>query len=159
MQNNELLEKIRTAFNGVTLGGGIGLHQANAIDDYKSNEECLRERERDEKLNWQIVSAGDLNHCFSSYSYLDAEGVRFYLPAMMVCEVSGAYNHSVGDRLSSGHAEERYEILNREQRVAVIEFLNWCVSGDDYDFERMEIVEALLNGHWRDEQPPNAKPA
>ncbi len=121
------------------------------MDDWKSEEECLAIRQDDEKLDWQNISAADLNRCFSSYSYLDAEGLRFYLPAMMTHEIIGDYLHAVGDRLSSDFRADRYHFLNSEQRNAIIWFLNWCLLNEDYTGTSSEvIVECLLNGHWKE---------
>ena len=116
MPHDALIATIQNAFAGVVLGSGIGLHEANAIDSRESSEACKLERDKDEKLDWRKVPTADLNRCFSSYNWLDAEGLRFYLLAMMIAELSGSYGHTVGDRLSSARLTERYDCLTEAQR-------------------------------------------
>lgn len=151
MENSELQAAIKNAFSEVVLGGGIGLHEADAIDSRGTPEICTLAREQDEKLDWQKVPLKSLNRCFSSYNWLDAEGLRFYLPAMMLAEVSGDYGHTVGDRLASPHLNERYNLLSAEQRQVVIDFLNWCLGYGEYgNSESQIIMTSLLHGHWRE---------
>jgi hypothetical protein len=146
-----LLRTIEEAFADAVLGNGIGLHEANAIDSRESPDACRLEREKDEEHDWRKIPIGDLNRCFSAYNWLDEDGLRFYLPAMMIAELSGMYGHNVGTRLSCRRFTKRYDLFTRAQRDAVITFLNWCLSDGDYnDSEREDIVEALLNGYWKD---------
>ncbi len=76
-----LIEEIKTAFRGVKLEDGIGLREANGIDDYKTKERLLELRQEDEKENWENVPFEDICEKYeSAFSYLDAKGMRFYLP-------------------------------------------------------------------------------
>ena len=80
----DIQTQIQDAFTDVVLGEGVGLWQAQGIDDYKSLAECLILRERDEKLDWSKISAKDLNMCNSSLSFFDAQGMHFHLPAFLI---------------------------------------------------------------------------
>ena len=77
----DIQDQIQDAFADVVLGEGVGLWQAQGIDDYKSLAECLILREHDEKLDWSKISVQDLNKCYSSLSFFDAQGMLFHLPA------------------------------------------------------------------------------
>lgn len=54
---------VRKAFEGVRLGDGIGLWQAQGIDDYESESAIAAYRERDEKEVWSSISSEDLERC------------------------------------------------------------------------------------------------
>jgi len=81
--------EIKLAFKNVVLGEGIGLWQAQAIDDYESKQVQLKARERDEKTDWLAIPNGDLSKCYSSLSFVDAEGMRFLIPTFILGELSG----------------------------------------------------------------------
>jgi hypothetical protein len=83
-QRQALIAEITRAFDGVTLGDGITLHQAVAIDDYKSPEEQWSARRLDRERRWQDVSRTVLAECQTAPSFLDQKGFVYYLPAFMV---------------------------------------------------------------------------
>lgn len=75
--NESLCEKIREAFAGVKLGNGVGLHEAQGLDDYEDPGTCASYRANDEKEDWGRIPAEEMNHCCSSLSFFDAEGMRY----------------------------------------------------------------------------------
>lgn len=148
----ELIELISRAFDDVLLGEGIGLYQAQAIDDYKSKEEELVLRASDEKLNWKSISSLDLNKCNSSLSFFDAEGMRFHLPAFLISDLKGDYGFGMEFCLThlSEYSQSQFSLLNNLQREAVRSFLNFYISDPDCGFFRIDIANALL-GFWSEE--------
>ena len=84
-QIGELIAEISTAFDGVAREDGTTLHEAIAIDDWKSAEECLAARRLDTEQRWQDVPEMDIIKGSSVASFLDAKGFRYYLPAFLVC--------------------------------------------------------------------------
>jgi len=74
-----LISDITSAFAGVRLGGGVGLFEAQGLDDYADVAERKALRERDEKDAWTVFSADALNCANSSLSFFDAERMRFHL--------------------------------------------------------------------------------
>lgn len=74
----KLIERIQKAFAGVRLGNGVGLWQAQGLDDYASEEKCAEYRANDEKDDWRRISVNDLCQCNSSLCFFDAEGMRFH---------------------------------------------------------------------------------
>src|ERR1700680_2624371 len=79
-----LIAEIMTAFDGVSREDGTTLHEAMAIDDYKSDEEQQAARGFDTEQRWQDVPDEEILACESALSFLDAKGFRYYLPAFMV---------------------------------------------------------------------------
>lgn len=68
---------IQSAFKDVKLGSGVGLWQAQGIDDRDDEVTCAAYREKDEKEDWQRITTDDLNDCYSSKSFFDAEECAF----------------------------------------------------------------------------------
>jgi hypothetical protein len=76
---------IRDAFHGVQLGGGISLRQAEVLDNRGSrlsDAEFAALPGQEVTDDWPAVPAEELD---SEYiAHLDAEGLRYYLPAFML---------------------------------------------------------------------------
>ena len=149
MTKEQVADLIRKAFDGVLLGDGIGLWEAQAIDDYAGLDLQSKARLEDEKIDWSRISRDTLFRCDSSLSFFDADGMRFHLPAFMLAELDGDTNGGVVFHLShlNDYVLSMFTSLNVAQIGAVIEFLNWCVSQSAYEFESPQIIRAL-NEHW-----------
>jgi hypothetical protein len=77
--------EIRAAYAGVTLGAGISLRQTvalDAADDEPSPAELDALRRDEEVDDWTRVPEEDLTA--GAVAYLDGEGLRYYLPALLV---------------------------------------------------------------------------
>lgn len=141
----KLCALIEAAFLGVTLGSGVGLFQAQGLDDYADEVTCAAYREKDEKDDWRRISAEDLNCCHSSLSFFDAEGMRFHLPAFLILDLQG------GDRMGMtfplAHAavvdQTKFSLLSPEQRLSVRSYLLFLLSDPDEAFDHPHIQHAL----------------
>lgn len=144
-----ICQKIRAAFAGVQLGGGVGLKQAQGLDDYEDEETCAAWRADDEKEDWSRITSHRLNCCNSSLSFLDAEGMRFHLPAYLMADLKGEYGFGMDFTLThlSDHCIKQFELLSAEQRVAVRDYLEFIRNDPDYQFGRSDIDRALV-GYW-----------
>ena len=150
----KILLKIESAFECVKLGNGVGLFQAQGIDDYESSEICQTYRNRDEKEDWRVIPLNDLNYCNSSLSFFDAEGMRFYLPAFMAADIQGGFKFaSVIYSLTSitEYSKTQFSLLNSAQRESVSEYLAFMANHDDYEFEKSTILRAL-DEYWNNIQ-------
>ena len=144
-----LVSRIEEAFQGVTLGDGIGLQQAQGIDDYEDDETCAAYRRGDEKDDWKAIPTNELNRCNSSLSFFDAEGMRFHLPAYMIAELLGEYHFGMSFSLTyrGSHTDAQFSLLSQSQRTVVREFLELLYDDPEYEFDRAEI-ERSLRGRW-----------
>ncbi len=153
MTNKELIQLIREAFQGVTLGDGIGLWEAQAIDDY-AEADRPRLREQDEKLDWSKIDFETLIRCDSSLSFFDADGMRFHLPAFLIMEVSGVSSNGLYYHLTrlDDFMLEKYSSLSSQQRHAVSQFLYWYI---DQGFAMWEddVVLWALEFFWEKNSP------
>lgn len=140
-----LRQTIREAFADVTLGSGIGLRQAQGIDDYEPSSVCARLRAQDEKEDWSKISCDDLNRCHSSLSFFDPEGMRFHLPAFLIAELRGLYRFGMVFCLShlNEHTIGQFALLTPSQRLAVRAFLLLAAESEAYKFDRPHILRAL----------------
>jgi len=160
---DRLITTIAEAFQGVTLGDGVGLQQAQGLDDYEDEETCAAYREGDEKDDWRAISSFDLNRCNSSLSFFDAAGMRFHLPAYMTAELRGEYDFGMSFCLThlDAHGRTYFTALSEVQRKAVREFLLFLRDDPDYQFDREEIDQAL-ESYWtaqRHSESTNAQQA
>ena len=147
---DSIKEEIILAFQDVELGDGIGLWEAQAIDDYESKDVQQEARKKDEKADWRKISGNDLFRCDSSLSFMDAKGMRFHVPAFILGEIDGSTNTGPMYHLSQVviTRPELFKEFNAAQKEAVAMYLEWCVWQEDYQFESHHIKRAL-NEFWR----------
>lgn len=149
-EKDRVLGLVRSAFQGVTLGEGVGLHQGQGLDDYADERTLASYRAQDEKYDWSAIPVADLDQCYSSLSFFDADGMRFHLPAYLVADLEGSlqtadvvfhlvYKERVG--------ESQFERLSAAQREAVRAFLLLCLSDAHRGFDHPMIEEALRD-YW-----------
>ena len=112
-----LISDITSAFAGVRLGGGVGLFEAQGLDDYADVAERKALRERDEKDAWTVFSADALNCANSSLSFFDAERMRFHLRAYLVADLRGDYKFGVVFTLCQASVRDERPDRHREHRV------------------------------------------
>jgi hypothetical protein len=152
--NEALCNSIRAAFADVTLGSGIGLQQAQGIDNYEDEAICARYRAGDEQEDWTRIPVSELNRCNSSLSFFDAEGMRFHLPAYLIADLHGAYNFGMALCLTQSHDYAHYfGLLSAAQRKVVREFLLHISEELDYKLDRPHIIRALRE-YWIDPYSP-----
>lgn len=149
-QLDQLRQKIYSAFAGVTLQEGIGLYEAQGIDDYASQAQCLAYRAKDEKLNWRNISTNDLNRCNSSLTFFDAQGMLFHLPAFLLANLNNEYGFELTFTLTQlcPHTEKKFSLFNAEQRAVVADYLQFLLDEPDYSYQYQKIMSALITGYW-----------
>lgn len=72
-----LIEAIIEAFDGVSRGNGVTLHEAMVIDDYGSPAERAAARAQDTEDKWQDVPEDDIRFSDAVLSFLDAKGFHY----------------------------------------------------------------------------------
>jgi hypothetical protein len=83
-RRSALIDEITAAFDGVSREDGTTLHEAEAMDDWKSPEEQRAARRLDREARWQDVPDKDISACCSALSFLNEKGFRYYIPAFMI---------------------------------------------------------------------------
>ena len=144
-----LISKISEAFKDVTLEDGIGLSEANAIDDYKDEQFRMECKKKDEKFNWNAISSALLNEFYCSLSFFDAKGMRFHLPAFMIAEIKDEYKFGLSFPFTmlSDYSKSQFALLSKNQRSVVKLFLEYLLEHPNYEFEKPDIEKAIEN-YW-----------
>jgi hypothetical protein len=141
--------RICDAFEGVTLGDGVGLYQAQGIDDHDSEEVCQSFRLGDEKDDWQRITSEDLNKCYSSLSFFDAAGMRFHLPAYLLAEIDGDYKFDLTmDFIDmSDHKLKQFSLFTEQQKRAVADYLRFIQDQPGHWLD-VHKIDFALEGFW-----------
>jgi len=147
---DRVLNLVRNAFRGVVLGDGVGLRQGQGLDDYADEHTLAAYRALDEKENWSAISVSDLDRCYSSLSFFDADGMRFHLPAYLIADLEERLQTAeiLFHLIHFAHgAESRFETLSPIQRECVRQFLLFRLSDHHRDFAH-SLIEAALRDYW-----------
>lgn len=138
---------VRSAFRSETLGNGVGLRQGQGLDDYADDRTLASCRAQDEKSDWSAIPVAELDRCYSSLSFFDAEGMRFHLPAYLVADLEDSLQ--TADVLFHLVCTDqgRFDTLSTAQREAVRQFLLLRLSDNHREFHHPAIEAALAN-YW-----------
>jgi hypothetical protein len=147
----EIAALIKKAFSGVTLGDGIGLREAQGLDDHEDAEACATYRASDEKDDWSRISIDELNACYSSLSFFDAQGMRFHVPAFLIADLNGGYLQDLSFQLAflNDYSIAQYALLSPAQRKAVRIYLQFILDDERHAISHPHIVRALYE-YWTD---------
>ncbi len=131
LRTEQILEIIERAFDGVPPPDPDHrtLYQAEPWDEYR-----IVDQRRDHAGRWQDLPEAHLRACQNALPHLDAQGIRYYLPAVM-----GQFVRSPGRtqwihqsllfmlQPSTGelkdHQYRRFSLLTHPQRAAILAFL------------------------------------
>lgn len=89
-EREALIAEIYVAFRDVTREGGVSWSETGVLDDYGTEAERLAARDTDREWGWtELVddSKWQPDTGWGGFSFLDAIGTRYYLPAALVRSV------------------------------------------------------------------------
>ena len=163
MDRDELISELESAFEGVTLGEGIGINQAMAIDSCAGSRGLQIAKSFDSWKDWKDIPDEAMEHGQAALCFMDAEGLRFALPAYMrYClrhfEYSGYLTvDATIYALARGMTPSKGELLEltQEQKEVIAEFLKFLVL-DAGDFVDTDAASIAYDAHWKEYDP---KPA
>ena len=132
-----LVDYIAQAFHDVHLDGGMTIYTGESHDRYGDAEE-YRKSMTAERYDWRCVPVPDLLERHCSLSYLDANGFRYYTPAILTIVVRDLDSrgmltdsflfHLHNIRSSCRVRDTPYCMLyNRSQHAAIIRFVKYLV--------------------------------
>jgi hypothetical protein len=153
-QSQKLIKEIEETFCDVLLGDGITISQAMVIDDSGTSEEEAEARKQDTESCWQDITDQKIIDCCSVFSYMDAKGFHFYIPAYMRTALRHFYDDPNGIvttcefYLSSESSKMFLEtVLNINFTVsqvkAIINFLCFMIAFDKYADKT--IIKSSIN--------------
>lgn len=150
---------IRNAFQGVQLGAGTSARQTEVIDRY--GEGCTPSQFAAIPLqevtnNWTSIPSGELERV--QVAHLDAEGFRYYLPALMLSILENYDSSSlrvIGTLLALypkhehwDYHMERYKKLSDAQKSAIAAFLSGLTSSVALSTEDQKLVIRSMRNYW-----------
>ena len=159
MKNAELITYIEEAFEGVPQPVTITLHAAQAHDDY-DYENDVNHRKKDFIGEWNSVPTEHLAKCRDALSYLDATGMRFYLPAYMVWVLKDfgkldivdyvlyAFDNHPNDDELGKYFKERFSLFNEKQLRACALFVKYCGEDDPEDLIDASFAKKKYDRFW-----------
>ena len=143
-----LVAAVAQAFKDVTLGAGVGLLQANGLDDNASEEQIALYKAQDETLDWRAIPLERLNRYSSTPTFLDAKGMRFHLPAFLIADMNGDYPFDLVSALTQPTLwEHQFSLLNAAQRAVARQYLQFMLDDDAQGFDADRIRHALAS-YW-----------
>ena len=142
------VNEIVDAFADVLLGNGVSLREADVIDVYGTDRERSAAREQDEHIDWQRIPDEDIESHSSVLCFMDAEGLRFHLPAYMrytlrrFRESESMSTDFTIYRLSDPSCIERLLVYLTDHQVnAIKSFLNACL---EIGSDRLDVSNVPL---------------
>lgn len=150
---------IRNAFQGVQLGKGTSAGQTEVIDRYGDGCTPLQFEAiplREVTNDWMSIPPGELERV--QVAHLDAEGLRYYLPALML-SVLDDYDPCSLRVIGTLHAlypkpelwdyhMERYKQLSAVQKGAIAAFLAGLPSLLTLSAEDQKLVARAVRNYW-----------
>lgn len=149
----DLKEQIEAAFGSVVRAGGLSLHQAAVIDQGGTPEEVERARRPDHSERWQDLPDAAVEEFHYALSYMDPEGLRFYMPRFIRYALdhpglddpavdSAVYACDFGDELRD-EVMVQFNAMDRTQMTAIARFLDFIAHSRDEDYDTLVAAEAL----------------
>lgn len=145
-----LLDDIAEVFANVKLEDGIGMLEADGIDNYVEHNEQMRRRKRDEREYWQDLTPKELNANYCSFGFTDARGGLFLLPAYLLADLRDLHNFDFVSDLVKSLSSRTYrkihtwvERLNEKQADALCKLFGLLKFHPEYH-SRGEQLSAVI---------------
>ena len=141
--------EVRRAFAGVSLRDGIGLREADGMDDHRSERELSALRETDEREDWSKISFDDLHRHAAGWWYMNAAGLLFHTPAFILADLADESDWVMPFRLTtpSDKLDLLLNVLSRDQKQAVRMFLTHCLQ-DEFHQSVHDAIRTSLDEIW-----------
>ena len=126
-----LIAALEDAYAEVGLDGGVTMAEANLIDDYALPSRTVRDpppRGHGVGPPWQALGLDDVApYHWGPFPFMDARGVRYYLPALIRFDLRGEQSAALESLLyclTGGHqAATIHALLDAAQRTVVARWL------------------------------------
>ena len=162
-----IVDAIRSAFRGVARGA-ITLHEAEAIDDYGSDDERAAARERDTERGWEEIPDAHVEECVYALAHVDPASWRYYVPRFMLWALHHfrssdslisdftvyTFDPSDTDPNLREYDMARYRTLDAEQARVVCRFLRYMAQNDDH--ADASAANEALRKYWGRFEGPSA---
>ena len=153
----EIVREIRSAFEGVTLDGGISLNQTKVIDNYGrgcSDEQFAALPLSEVTDDWKKIPTSTLDEA-DCLAHFDRKGFRYYIPAFMLRLLD---NYDPDSMMTIGTLsilrprteswKFLYSLLSQEQCRAIAHYLQSLPILVDLEGEDIPVVERAFRNYW-----------
>lgn len=160
MTEAELIQQIYTSFKGINLEEGIGLFEADCIDDQinSSHADYIHWKQKDERHDWEkllplFLSTTAIERLNSSnYFFMDAKGKRFHMPCYLIQDLDSSFggnNPVVADIRLKRNGLNDYKLLSALQKQTLADFLafqleKFMQDENEIDFEIYTEAKKIL---------------
>ncbi len=157
---NDLQRLIHAAFQGVVLGDGVSLLQAEIIDMYGAGlnkQQFIALKQKEITDDWKKIPPQTIQN-FDYVPYLDAAGFRYYIPALMLetlrnyacgsMQVIGTLRALCPQKSNWEHCMEKYSLLSVEQKRAIAWFVNALPILVDLDAHDWQALTQAYAQYW-----------
>ena len=157
MNKTELKQIITKAFDGVSYPQNITLHVAQVHDSYDYDNDA-KWKQLDYIGRWQDIPNEHITRCCNALSYLEPDGLRYYLPAFMIWvidnwenfeEVSWSHDATIltfhVHKDFEDHKTNQFSLFNDQQYHACACFLKFCIEKED---AYMDDIVKCLERRW-----------
>ncbi len=157
MDKTELLNDIQKSFSDVALEDGIGIWEAEAIDNYLVGNEYELLKSNDERVDWNNITFDYTIQFEMTFAFWDAKGTKFILPkvlqlALMLEEEN---EHQIPDwqYILEGICQRKQQhLFNYKQKNTIQNFLNYQKQKspkNDWDEYDLLAFDDLIE-RWKD---------
>ena len=159
-----LTQAISAAFHGVRLGQGVCIRQAEVINQYGEGftQAQFAALPLDEVVSdWASIPSGELEQTL--VAHLDAEGVRYYLPALMLSilrdydpgamRVIGTLQELYPKEDRWEYRMRRYSVFSEAQKQAIAAFLIALPRLVELEPVDSKIIERAVRSYWHQFHP------
>ena len=158
MIQHQLREKIISAFSDVTFPKHLGIHAAEAMDDWVSDPEKLKgiTAEKDFSGHWLDIPESHISGNSLGFNYLDSKSIEYYLPAFMVLAIDkpiyknlytlGYYLCPDDNPELYGYFQDRLSRITGIKKEVCVEFMKYLkVIIKDHSSEEADSIEKAIN--------------
>ena len=152
----EIQAIVRSAFDGVTLDGGVSFERTRVLDNYGdvSSKEFNAMPQNEIIDDWASIDVSTLDE-FETIAHLDSKGFRYYIPALML-RLLDNYDSGSMMTIATLHSlypkepsrELRYSQLNESQLRTIAEYMKALPALVDLNGENQMIVERAYRNYW-----------
>lgn len=158
--HSAMARQVIDAFADVRLEDGIGLFEADCVDDYLAadSDEYQRWRAQDERHHWEKVLFLMENrikgksfaqiarfHTFSGFTFMDGKGRRFALPYYLLWALQGSRFQDIAYSLASDYVTADLP-LNAQQRQVMLDVAQFL--HDEAHESEADAWQKVLT-HWQ----------
>ena len=155
MDETQLIEEIKTAFEGVLLKDGIGINQADRIE--LKQRDVLIQKGRNLDRMWWTEWTDIEDKYMASYSdvmdYMDSAGLKWALPAYMTYIIkhykkgSFSVDSTIYVLEAGGLGVDKIDLYTDAQRKVIAKFLTFMV-GAGKEWVDVESAQNALDKVW-----------